>query len=225
VTDDRDDIWLDARERGDNVDHVPAERRDRYARLEKRIAEMPVNERAPDGWMERVLTQVRRPSPMALGTSPPGPAPELPRASARRARWLVAAPALAVAAIVVLVVIAVTTRSTGPDVSVVFAPSGTDKLLGPEHEAHRSDVLLVRANSDRFTAIRVYADHGKAIAGCEHCNVDGAIRVPLDVVDRAVTIVTFTGCTPPPASDETTDRADAEGLGCTVDVVATTPVH
>ena len=48
-----DHEWLEARERGESVDHVDPAQRAAYRRLELWIAELP-----PDGWEARVLDQV-----------------------------------------------------------------------------------------------------------------------------------------------------------------------
>lgn len=225
MTDDRDDIWLDARERGESVDHIPQPRRARYERLEEHIAELPAEMSAPSGWQDRVLSQVRSPAPssLAMGTSPPVLAPDIPQLGPKRRRtWPIVVGALAAAAVVLIVVL--TTRPSGVDVSIAYVPQN-GKTLGPEDEVHKTDVIVVRAHTDRIAAIRIYADHRWPIASCERCNVDGAIRASLETVGSTITVVTFAGCTPPPPSDEMRDRASATAQGCEVTELATTAVH
>jgi hypothetical protein len=192
VTDD-DVRWLEARERGDNVDHVDEARRARYARLEEQIAALPP-EAPPPGWQERVLARAR--------------AEAKPRRS--RVPWLVAGGlSLAAAAAAIL--------------WFGFGRRGELATLGYEHQGATvlgdavtaGDTLVVRANTDRIVEIRVYDEFGRRFAGCTACDRDRAIAVKL-VGPHHISVFAFAGCQPPASTTEAEDRAEATRRGCAV---------
>ncbi|MBS1120774.1 MAG: hypothetical protein H6Q90_3002 [Deltaproteobacteria bacterium] len=157
-----DDTWLLARERGENVSHVPAETRATYDRLQELMDKLP--DEAPSlAWKQRVLAAIDAPAP----------------AVARRAsRWrprLMAAGGLAAATMIALVIIA----RRGPSEP---EPGFSTEIRRSEH-AHRGgavavdDTLVIHAQARATSELRVYDDAGDLLAQCgehggDHCKVE-----------------------------------------------------
>ncbi len=60
TTESNDCEWLLARERGEDVSHVPAQTREKYSQLDGLLRELPAC--APDpGWKQRVLDSIDDP--------------------------------------------------------------------------------------------------------------------------------------------------------------------
>lgn len=164
MSDPNDHVWLLARERGEDVAHVPAATRASYHQLERLIAALPTPA-PPAGWKERVLGALDAPAaPIAL------PAPR------RNRRWVGAVASLAVAVIVVLVVypraadhrlvvpIAITAAS-GPVVTSEIRRGGGPRRSG-DAETSVGDTLVLRADADRPIELRVYGDADEPLARC-----------------------------------------------------------
>src|ERR1044071_6066699 len=60
MTESNDYEWLLARERGEDVSHVPAHTRDRYSQLDRLIQDLPACAPSP-GWKQRVLDSLDDP--------------------------------------------------------------------------------------------------------------------------------------------------------------------
>ena len=60
MTASNDHEWLLARERGEDVSHVPAPTREKYSQLDELIKELPAHAPNP-GWRQRVLDAIDDP--------------------------------------------------------------------------------------------------------------------------------------------------------------------
>lgn len=223
MTDERDDIWLDARERGESVDHIDANRRARYQRLEKRIAGLPP-EAPPLGWQERVLARVRDPAAAPIRT----PEGSIPPATKRRSRtpWLVASTACAAAAIAILVWRWSSTSSTVALDASMWSMTRRDsdmKVLAGDDVLLKTSTLVLRATSDRVVEMRVYDEHGVMVAHCDRCDADDAIVLPLGPFHH-VDIYAF-GCRPSASRGMARDLHDAQAAGCPAALVASRRVE
>jgi hypothetical protein len=204
VTEDAGDhAWLDARERGESVDHVDAATRTRYANLERHLAALPDLD-PPRGWQDRVIARLDRDEPAARRRFP--------------AWWLAGGVAAATVAI------AIAMRSGG-------AGEPFELAIERENRAYRSsgdllihDRLRVHAAS-RLAAVRIYTASGRLLAGCP----DGPGCAGGDIVIDLVTpdslaIVGLAGCRPPPTGDDAAaDVVAATAAGCSV--VRHEPLH
>jgi len=197
-----DHDWLLARERGDDVSHVPAETRARYQELGYMIESLP--DRSPShGWKQRVMAALDEPFAR----------PSAVRSRKRAMAWGIAGAIAALAAAVVLVVLYKRTSHEPP-----FEPIAMAEIRHGSHP-HRSgdvgigDILVVHVDANRPIELRVYGDTGEFLASC---NDDGGCdavrngdhrRYTLELVLRArgdVRAVLFTsaaGLSPPHGLD------------------------
>ena len=193
--DTRDEAWLDARERGEPIEHIDGATRTRYENLQRHIAALPDDE-LPEGWQDRVIARLDRGAP----------------AVRRRFKTLLLAGA-AVAAVVAIVI----TIPPGAGEPFAFAVERGGRVYRGDSDWLVHDLLRVRAAS-RFAAFRIYTAHGRVLAACPGgpgCNGD-EIVVELPTPDT-LAIVGFTGCTPPHASDDrAADEVAATSAGCTL---------
>jgi len=159
MSDPRDHLWLLARERGEDVDHVPAATRAGYHQLERLLAALP-DPAPPTGWKARVLG--------ALDT-PAAPAP--PR---RNRRWVGVAGAFA-AVIAVLVLYPRRSDHRPAPIAITGAPGpvvtselrrGGGPRRGGDDDANVGDTLVLRADADRPIELRVYGDADEPLARC-----------------------------------------------------------
>jgi hypothetical protein len=184
VNDADDSEWLLARERGEDVSHVPAETRARYDRLTRLIEALP--DRAPSpGWKQRVLDAMDAPG--ALDATEP---PAMRTIAPRRRTWAIAGTAAAAAASVVVVI----ALRRGDDlmaepIVTIDVRRGNDLYRG--RDVSVGDTLVVRAEADHPIELRLYGDAGEPLARCGEtagCTVvrDGKRRrYTLEVVLRA----------------------------------------
>jgi hypothetical protein len=206
VSDANDDAWLAARERGDSVDHVPAETRQRYRNLERHVAELP-GERAPEGWQARVLAKLD--------------------ATAPRRRWpiWVAAGGLAAAAAIVLVLVM---RGGSPgerDLVVIDVrePSHSATTTRSAGTAAVGDMLVAHATGAHLVELRAYRKTGPAIARCPggpSCGADGSIELVLDARGPIRVVAFYDHEPPPPTTDRDADIAAASKAGTRIATAA-----
>jgi len=149
-----DPAWLLARERGEDVSHVPEAHRATYAELERLIAALPDPAPSP-GWKARVLETL----------DPPAAAGPTVTVARSRRRWVRAAAAVAAAAVAVLVL-----YPWGHDDRIAEPIATTEIRRGPN--PHRADgpsvgdTLVVRAEAARPLELRVYGDADEPLARC-----------------------------------------------------------
>ncbi len=227
MTDPDDTEWLLARERGEDVSHVPAELRAKYDRLGSMIEALPDHAPSP-GWRQRVLDALGAPggpgaleAPRASGpldaiAGTDATAPQTPRATdtpavhtiaTRRRTWAIAGSGAAAAS----VILAIALRGGGDGIT---EPIVTAEVRHGDHQ-HRGDVsigdtLVVHADADHPIELRVYGDTGEPIARCGEtggCTVvrEGARRrYTLEVAlqapgdVRAVLFTVLDAALPPP---------------------------
>jgi hypothetical protein len=198
-----DNAWLDARERGESIDHIDAATRARYANLERHLAALPDLD-PPRGWQDRVIARLDR---------------DVPAARRRFPAWWLASGVAAAA-----VAIAIATRSGGAGEPFELAVERSDRAYRSGGDLLVHDRLRVHAAS-RLAAVRLYTASGRLLAGCPGgpgC-AGGDIVIELIVPD-ALAIVGLTGCTPPPTGgDAAADVVAATAAGCTV--VRHEPIH
>ena len=123
MTESNDYEWLLARERGEDVTHVPAETRAKYSQLDRLIKGLPAHAPSP-GWKQRVLDSLddplekRRPRafPSATARSPVATARSAP--APRRRWWWVFGPGLASAFGLVLALFAYSREHGADGVSI-----------------------------------------------------------------------------------------------------------
>ncbi len=185
-----DSDWLLARERGDDVSHVPAATRAIYDRLAALIKELPGQAPSP-GWKQQVLDAL---DDLPEHHGPPsGPAPEPPRAPQApqaptspaaihpqgaqwhdaairgRATWMITGGAFASAATALVLVLAIRTTDEGVPAPFATMASVTIRRSGGVHRSHGvniGDTLVVEAQADRSIELRVYGDAGEPLARC-----------------------------------------------------------
>lgn len=200
-----DSAWLDARERGESVDHVDATTRARYANLEHHLAALP-DLGPPSGWQDRVIARLDHDV-----TTP-----------RRRflAWWFAGGLAAAAAALTT----AIATRSGGAGEPFELAIERGDRIYRSGSDLLVHDRLHVHAAS-RLAAVRIYAASGHLLAECPGgpgC-VGGDIAIELATAD-ALAIVGLAACRPPPTrGDLEADVGVAKAAGCTV--VRHEPLH
>lgn len=226
---DRDRDWLLARERGDDVSHVPAQIRARYADLAQLIAELPGTS-PPPGWKRGVLDRLDPPaSPVAAATAP------------RRRGWAIAG-ALSAAVIIVIVIVALAPgrpRRAGPDGGApeVVATAAIERAGQPHRGAQAAvgDTWIVEVEARRPVELRVYGDAGEPLARCGDEAGDGCTATTL--ADRRryvlrvrlaargdVRAIAFVGGALPAAEGLEPDLAAARQLGFDAHHVAVVPV-
>ena len=177
-----DHVWLAARERGEDVSHVPAEIRAPYDQLGNLLQALPTVE-PPAGWKQRALAK--------LDAAQAAPIDELARRRPLRA-WIATAAVVAAAAIVLIVVQIqrppARVALAEPTVQTELRRAGPSRGLG---EAALGDTLIVRAVADQAIELRLYGDTGELLARCSDasgCTVarDGERRhYTLELVLRA----------------------------------------
>lgn len=196
MTESNDYEWLLARERGEDVSHIPAETRAKYNQLDRLIKQLPAHAPSP-GWKQRVLDSLDDPldthrprafpwatsrSPVATSRSAPAP---------RRRWWWAFGPGLA-SACGLVVALLVSTRPDNPTTVPLLpargdqpaAAAGVESPLaaasvsirrGPQ--AHRGgvvggggagigDILVIETASERPLELRAYGDSGEPLARC-----------------------------------------------------------
>ena len=207
-----DHEWLEARERGESVDHIDPARRAAYRRLERRIAELP-----PDGWEARVLEQIEQRD--AVAATPPVPPP---RRRTRRAVWI---GALAAAAVVLVIVWARRPPPSGSALAIETFPTastGRKYMSGPSgsREAMASDTLQVR-RALPITEVRAYWRDGRLRASCAgdaYCRATGTLDIVLDETGT-LEILGFAGCAmPAPGATRDADEKAAHEQGCEIPI-------
>jgi hypothetical protein len=195
-----DHEWLLARERGEDVSHVPAHTRATYDLLQARLGDLP--DEAPGlAWRHRVLAALDEPMPIA-------------RPPARSRKWMVAAGGLAAAALALVLVVRHDPGALEPGYSTEVQPNA---------HAHRGgavavdDTLVIHAQASASAELRVYDEDGSVLARCgdgggAHCKIDrdgDNRRLTLDLVltsPGAVRSVLYTGGTMPAARDLNADQ-------------------
>jgi len=137
--DDGDHGWLLARERGEDISHIPMHVRAKYEQLEQLLAALPDPSAGPR-WRPRVLAAVGR--------------------ARRRRVWLAAG---SVAAALALAVYLPGPPAVAPAITVVVHHGGE-----PHRGASTSigDVLAVDVTTARPFELRVYGDTGEPLARC-----------------------------------------------------------
>jgi hypothetical protein len=159
MTESNDYEWLLARERGEDVSHIPAETRAKYSQLDRLIKELPAHAPSP-GWKQRVLDslddplEARRPrafpsatvrSPVATARSAPAP---------RRRWWWVFGPGLASAFGLVLALFVYGDEHGAPAVSrragIAERPAAAPASTGGDNQP---TVLRLPARGDPPTAM------------------------------------------------------------------------
>lgn len=228
MADPDDEEWLLARERGEDVSHIPAGTRARYDQLDKLIEALPEHA-PPAGWKQRVLEALDAPAPRSSSDALAAPAPrsssdalDAPPAQApsgarrgptshRRRAGVLGGVAAAIGIVVVLVV-----RSWGTH-SPLTEPIVTTETRRGE-SPHRSgdvavgDTFVVHVEADQPIELRVYGDGGEPLARCtetQGCKVErsGAHRrYSLELLLRSpgdTRAVLFSGAaaTPEPRKD------------------------
>jgi hypothetical protein len=192
----RDEDWLDARERGDSIDHIDAATRTRYDNLQRHIAALPDGD-PPAGWQERVIARLDS---------------NVPPARRRFAAWWLAGGIIAAAA---LVIIFLMPSHAGEAFELSIDRGNAVYLDVGDLVVH--DRLRIHAAS-RLAAVRVYSARGRMLAGCPggpNC-IRGDIVLELAAPD-VLTIVGLGGCTPPPVGDDyAADAVAARVAHCTV---------
>jgi len=150
-----DHEWLLARERGEDVSHVPADTRAAYAQLEHLLAALPAS--VPSAkWKHRVLDALDTPAPSH------GPA-----ARARR-MWPIAG-GIAAAALALVCLLPDRGPHRLPPESIVTSSS---VMVVRGSRPHRGegvsigDVLVVVVKASRPSELRVYGDTGEPLARC-----------------------------------------------------------
>lgn len=211
IADARDHEWLAARERGEDVSHVPAARRAPYDELGALLQKLP-GMTPGDGWKQRVLGEID-----ALEAREP---PRRAAPPARWRRWAAAGAAVAAAAAIAIYL----ARPDAPrfgDQPVVTTElrSGPGVVRGRgAAEASLHDTLVVRIEATGPVEVRVYGDTDEVLKSCgEHggCTVerDGerrrlVLELPLDA-PGAVRVVTFAGARIPPSTGARPTDLDA----------------
>lgn len=197
-----DQEWLEARERGESVEHVAPELRARYANLERFIAELP-----PDGWQARVLAGVDADAARRR----------------RRLAWITGGACAAAAAVVIVLLGFRRPSAVGDQLVVEIEPNASTShqyMSGPgsNGEALVHDTLRVRGTPG-IRELRVYPVTGGVIARCPggpHCTAAGGIELVLDV-PGPLDILGFAGCTPPaPGADRAADETAARAAHCEI---------
>jgi hypothetical protein len=218
-----DEEWLLARERGDDVSHVPAQTRARYAELEQLISALPGLSPGP-AWKRRVLDGLD------------GPPSRMPQVSPlRRRRWAVAG-ALVAAAAVIVVILAIRGRRIEALRTDVVATAEIQRAGKPHRGTVASvgDTWVVQIDAVRPIELRVYGDAGELLASCPDgpdCTVtpDGQRRryvLRLTLASRGdVRAVVFVGTGMPAAQGLESDLAAAQRIGLDARQVAVVPVQ
>jgi hypothetical protein len=163
VSSSQDHEWIGARERGESIDHIPAEARAKYERLQALIAALP-GETPSAGWQQRVLAAIDE--------------PEAPRAAVCRVPRWVGPAALAAAALVLAVVIAIPLSPTA------IEPSLTTEVLSAT-AAHRGDAsigdtLVVTGVAGGPSELRIYGESGEPLARCGATSGSCTVKVQGD---------------------------------------------
>lgn len=235
MTELNDHEWLLARERGEDISHVPEETRRRYRELEQLLAGLP-GPIPHQGWQRRVLDAVDATHAPAVGarceSAPPPSVRSWPRAS-----WPPSVPrhwAPHLAATPVRRRLRIATRATTA-LTLVLAVSLVDHggdgasqadmaaplvMVRRGNKLHRGgsasigDTLVVHMKADRPSELRVYGDAGELLARCaepEPCARDRSQRhhwFQLELVLHApgdVRTVMFAGRAP-----DTVDNIEAD---------------
>lgn len=191
MTESNDYEWLLARERGEDVSHIPAETRAKYSQLDRLIKELPAHAPSP-GWRQRVLDSLDHPLethrphvfPWATARSPVAAACRV-RASHRR-RWWGFGPGVTAtfAAAFALCALVHALRSSDEDhvdgvVALAVGPTSVDVRHGDR--PHRGlvpgigDTLIVETMSDRPIELRAYGETGEPLARCSE--TQGSCRI------------------------------------------------
>jgi len=214
--------WLLARERGEDVSHVPAPTRARYAELEQLITALP-GQAPPPSWKRRVLDE--------LDAAPVRPVQVLPL---WRRRWVVAG-GLAAAAAVVVVMLSRGRHVERPADDVV-ATAEIQRGGQPQRggQVNVGDTWIVQVDAPRPIELRVYGDAGEPLALCldgRGCtvSVDGSrhhyvLRLLLGARGD-VRAVVFSGTALPPPHGLEPDLAVARQLGLEARQVAVVSVQ
>jgi hypothetical protein len=128
MTESNDYEWLLARERGEDISHVPAHMRDRYSQLDRLIQDLPACAPSP-GWKQRVLDSLDdqlvadRPRIFPLATarsrvaSPHRSAPRPPR----HWQWALGSAAASLAAVFALCAVMTALKAGDPTPQVISA--------------------------------------------------------------------------------------------------------
>ena len=158
-----DHEWLLARERGEDVSHVPEDTRTAYQQLEQLLTALP--EPVPSaGWKDRVLAALDSPGPPGLAAPPRHGTP----ARSRR-MWPIAGGTAAATALTLMCLLP--DRGTDGRLAESIATSSVVMVLRGE-QPHRGenvsigDVLVVVVKANRPVELRVYGDTGEPLARC-----------------------------------------------------------
>jgi hypothetical protein len=191
--------WLRARERGDDVSHVPKAARAPYDQLERLLRALPSPASSP-AWQRQVLDAVDRPAVAA----PPRVRPS------HKLRWMLAGATVAAAAAVITAIALIRPGSEPAVPSSISSGSGhvgspsiaaAEPIVTTEirrsaapHRGGRialGDSLIVRARSWSDIELRLYGDAGEPLARCpgvQGCRVvasDGHRDYLIELVLRA----------------------------------------
>lgn len=223
MADSEDEDWLLARERGDDVSHVPPDTRARYEHLDQLIAALP-EQPPPAGWKQRVLDALDAPSPRgssdALELPPPADVPPAGRRTPSVRGWragLFAGGGAAVGIVVLALVVHLRMKPL-PAEPVVTTETRRGGSLHRGGDVAVGDTLVIHAQSGQPIELRVYGEGGEPLARCtdtQGCTVErhGAQRrYTLEVPLRSpgdVRAVLFTGAMPEPQAGLDEDLAAA----------------
>jgi hypothetical protein len=183
MTESNDYEWLLARERGEDVSHVPAETRARYGQLDRLIKELPAHAPSP-GWKQRVLDSLDDPLETHRPRAFPSATARSPVATRRsapvpRRRWMWGFGSGLAAVFGLGLVLFVYIHEPHTPAEPLVAVSSVSIRRG--QHPHRGDgpsigdILVVETSSERPLDLRVYGDAGEPLARCaetQGCSVE-----------------------------------------------------